>query len=146
MAEPEQSEVVDNPAGWVASHISEYVATGGKQGHLWNGATTLLLMTRGRKTGVWRRTALIYGQDGDDYLVVGSMGGAPTNPKWYSNLVANPNVRLQVKNEEFEAVARTADDEERARFWPIMTKIWPDYDAYEKRTTRRIPVVALRRV
>ncbi len=146
MAEPEQSEVVDNPAGWVASHISEYVATGGKQGHLWNGATTLLLMTRGRKTGVWRRTALIYGQDGDDYLVVGSKGGAPTNPKWYSNLVANPNVRLQVKDEEFEAVARTADDEERVRFWPIMTKIWPDYDVYQKRTTRRIPVVALRRV
>ena len=146
MAEPDQPEVVDNPAGWVASHISEYVATGGKQGHLWNGATTLLLMTRGRKTGVWRRTALIYGQDGDDYLVVGSKGGAPTNPKWYSNLVANPNVRLQVKNEEFEAVARTADEEERARFWPIMTKIWPDYDVYQKRTTRRIPVVALRRV
>jgi len=146
MAEPEQSEVVDNPVGWVASHISEYVATGGKQGHLWNGATTLLLMTRGRKTGVWRRTALIYGQDGDDYLVVGSKGGAPANPKWYSNLVGNPNVRLQVKDEEFEAVARTADDEERARFWPIMTKIWPDYDVYQKRTTRRIPVVALRRV
>ena len=146
MAEPEQSEVVDNPVGWVASHISEYVTTGGKQGHLWNGATTLLLMTRGRKTGVWRRTALIYGQDGDDYLVVGSKGGAPANPKWYSNLVGNPNVRLQVKDEEFEAVARTADDEERARFWPIMTKIWPDYDVYQKRTARRIPDVALRRV
>ena len=146
MAEPEQPEVVDNPTGWVASHISKYIATGGKQGHLWNGATTLLLMTRGRKTGVWRRTALIYGRDGDDYLVVGSRGGAPTNPKWYLNLVADPNVRVQVQDEEFDAVARTADDEERARFWPIMTRIWPDYEVYQKRTARRIPVVAMRRV
>ena len=146
MAEPEQPEVVDNPTGWVASHISKYIATGGKQGHLWNGATTLLLMTHGRKTGVWRRTALIYGRDGDDYLVVGSRGGAPTNPKWYLNLVADPNVRVQVQDEEFDAVARTADDEERARFWPIMTRIWPDYEVYQKRTARRIPVVAMRRV
>jgi len=146
MAERERPEVVDNPAGWVASHISEYVATGGKQGYLWNGATTLLLMTHGRQSGVWRRTALIYGRDGDDYIVVASRGGAPTNPRWYLNLVADPNVRLQVKEEEFEAVARTADDAERARFWPIMTRIWPDYEVYQKRTSRRIPVVAMRRV
>lgn len=145
-ADTDRPEVVDNPTGWVASHISEYVATGGKKGHLWNGATTLLLTTRGRKTGVWHRTALIYGQDGDDYVVVASKGGAPANPEWYLNLVANPHVRLQVEADQFEAVARVVRGAQRARLWQIMTRIWPDYDTYQARTNRQLPLVAIRRV
>ena len=145
MSRTEQPKVVDSPIPWVATHISEYMATGGKKGHVWNGATTLLLTTRGRKSGVWHRTALIYGRDGDDYVVVGSLGGAATHPQWYLNLAANPHVRLQVEAEQFPAVARVIHGPPRLRLWQIMTRIWPDYDTYQSRTSRQLPVVAVRR-
>src|ERR671930_2080530 len=103
-AEPE--EVFDSPSGWVASHVRRYVETDGEDGHRWRGVTTLLLTTRGRKTGKLRRTALIYGRDGDRYLVVASQGGAARNPNWYENLVANPDVHLQVGAERVPARAR----------------------------------------
>jgi hypothetical protein len=89
-----QEEVFDNPTGWVNKHIRGYVASDGKRGHRWNGVNTLLLTTRGRKSGTLRRTALIYGRDGDRYLVVGSRGGAQQHPAWYLNLVANPEVAV----------------------------------------------------
>lgn len=76
-----EDQIYDSPAGWVAKHIREYVESEGRQGHRWNGVTTLLLTTRGRRTGKLRRTALIYGQDGDAYVVVASRGGAPHHPQ-----------------------------------------------------------------
>src|SRR5205085_11520379 len=80
-----QEEPVDSPVGWVAAHIARYVATNGEEGHLWNGVPTLLLTTRGPRSGQPRRTALIYGRDGDRYLVVASKGGAAAHPLWYLN-------------------------------------------------------------
>jgi deazaflavin-dependent oxidoreductase (nitroreductase family) len=138
-------EVFDSPTGWVAKHIHDYVETGGDKGHQWKGVPTLLLTTRGRKTGKLRRTALIYGRDGDNYVVVASRGGHDHHPAWYLNLVRNPAVQVQVLDERFQAQARTATPEEKARLWPLMASIWPDYDNYQKKTRREIPVVVLER-
>lgn len=138
-------QVVDSPQGWVHEHIRRYVETGGADGHLWNGVPTLLLTTRGRSTGLLRRTALIYGRDGDGYLVVASQGGALEHPQWYRNLLADPAATVQVGPEEFAARARTASRPERDRLWPVMTAIWPAYDEYQTKTDREIPVVVLER-
>jgi deazaflavin-dependent oxidoreductase (nitroreductase family) len=142
---PSPEEVVDSPTGWVADHIREYTESDGEQGHHWRGVPTLLLTVQGRKSGVWRRTALIYGVDGDKYVLVASKGGAEAHPLWYLNLVANPEVELQVGAEKFTARARTAEGEERARLWDDMAKIWPAYNDYKQKTDREIPVVVLER-
>jgi deazaflavin-dependent oxidoreductase (nitroreductase family) len=124
-------------------HVKVYRETNGEQGYLWNGAPILLLTTTGRKSGEARTSALIFGRDGDDLLLVASQGGAPTHPNWYHNLSANPDVEVQVQGDVFPATARTANDDEKARLWSIMTDVWPNYDAYQERTDRAIPVVVL---
>jgi deazaflavin-dependent oxidoreductase (nitroreductase family) len=106
---------------------------------------TLVLTTTGRKSGQPRRSAMIYGQDGDSLVVIASLGGAPAHPNWYLNLVAEPHVDVQVGAERFPARARTAEGDERARLWSVMARIWPNYDVYQTRTERRIPVVVLER-
>jgi len=139
----------DPPAGWAHTHVRQYIATDGaddKNGHIWRrGAPVLLLTTIGRRSGRGRRTPLIYGRDGDRYLVVASLGGSDHAPKWFDNLVADPRVRVQVLGDVFDAQARPATAEEQSRLWPTMTAIWPDYDTYQKRTDRPIPVVVLER-
>jgi deazaflavin-dependent oxidoreductase (nitroreductase family) len=137
--------VVDNPADWVARHIREYVESDGEQGHRWQGVNTLLLTTRGHKSGTLRRTALIYGEDEDRYVVVASKGGAPAHPSWYRNLAANPDVLVQVAADKFRGRARTASGEERTRLWELMASIWPEYNRYQERTDREIPVVVIER-
>jgi deazaflavin-dependent oxidoreductase (nitroreductase family) len=122
------------------------VETDGRKGHRWQGVPTLLLITRGRKSGKLRRTALIYGVDGDRYLVVASTGGAPANPAWYLNLVQNPDVEVQVGADKFTARASTAHSDEKPPLWVLMASIWPDYDKYQAKTNREIPVVILERV
>ncbi len=139
-------EVLDSPTGWVAEHIRKYIETDGREGHLWQGLPTLLLTTRGHRSGLLRRTALIYGRDGDDYVVVASYGGAPEHPYWYRNLDADPDVQVQVGAEKFTARARTASPEEKARLWPDMVAIFPTYEGYQAKTERDIPVVVLERV
>jgi deazaflavin-dependent oxidoreductase (nitroreductase family) len=140
-------DVKDSPVGWVNRHIKAYVASDGKKGHEWRrGVPTLLLTTTGRRTGTRHRTALIYGREGADYVVVASKGGARKNPAWYLNLSAGPHVDVQVCAEKFSAVARTATGKERARLWAVMNEIWPSYEYYQGRTDREIPVVVLTRV
>jgi deazaflavin-dependent oxidoreductase (nitroreductase family) len=146
MPSQEQEEVLDSPTGWVARHVRRYVETDGRSGHRWNGRQTLLLTTRGRRSGRLRRTALIYGRDGDRYLVVASNGGARRHPLWYLNLTAEPEVQVQVGADRFRARARTADAGEKPRLWRLMAEIWPDYDRYQQRTSRDIPVVILERL
>ena len=138
-------ELSDSPVGWVSEHIQRYVDTDGEEGHIWNGVPTLLLATRGRKSGALRRTALIYGTDGDRYVLVASQGGAPRHPSWYLNLAADPQVEVQVKGDKFTARARTASGEERVKLWETMAGIWPAYNEYTQRTDREIPVVVLER-
>jgi deazaflavin-dependent oxidoreductase (nitroreductase family) len=123
--------------------LDRYVATDGEEGHDWQGTQTLILTTTGRRSGLQRVHPLIYGRHGDDYLVVGSKGGAPQHPDWYLNLEAHPEVEIQVKGDRFRAHARTARPEEKAELWSIMTKEWPDYDGYQEKTEREIPVVVL---
>ena len=135
--------VIDSPTGWVAKHIRDYVETDGRKGHRWRGFPTLLLTTRGRKSGRLRRTALIYGRDGDAYVLVASLGGAPRHPLWYLNLVENPGVVLQVGAEIVHGRARTATGEERERLWELMAGIYPEYRSYQRRTEREIPVVVV---
>lgn len=136
-------QIFDSPSGWVAKHIREYVETDGREGHRWNGVPTLLLTTRGRRTGKLRRTALIYGEDGDAHVVVASRGGARHHPQWYLNLVADPDVEIQVGADRMKGRARTAEGEERQRLWEQMAATFPDYDNYQKKTDREIPVVVI---
>jgi proline iminopeptidase len=137
--------VADNLFG--EEHVERYRDTGGEVGHIWKrGAKTLLLTTRGRKTGRSTTTPLIYEADGDNYVIVASKGGAPDHPGWYRNLVKDPNVELQVKDDVFPARAHTATGDERERLWKLAARQWPDYDAYQTRTDREIPVVVLERI
>jgi len=139
-----KEKVFDSPKSWVSSHIRTYVESDGKKGHRWRGLPTLLLTTRGRKSGKLRRTALIYGRDGKRYLLVASNGGAPHHPHWYLNLVENPEVELQVGADKFAARARIAAPKEQPRLWQLMVKIFPHYDNYQTRAAkagREIPLV-----
>jgi len=124
-------------------HVRRYRETGGEVGYLWNDVPILLLTTTGRKSGEPRTSALIFGRDGDDYLIVASMGGAPQHPSWYLNLTANPAAEIQVKADVIPVIGRTASDDEKPRLWAIMTGLWPNYDAYQSRTDRAIPIVVL---
>jgi deazaflavin-dependent oxidoreductase (nitroreductase family) len=124
-------------------HIRQYEETNGAVGYLWNDATCLVLHTTGRKSGETRKFALIFGQDGDDYLIVASKGGAPEDPGWYLNLQANPEAVIQVKGDVIPVTARTASKDEKPRLWAIMLEQWPNYDEYQAKTDRDIPVVVL---
>ena len=145
MAE-QRDESGARPAGWQAEHARRYQETNGEDGHLWNGVPTLLLTTTGRRTGQQHLSPLIYGRNGDRYLVVASRGGAPQHPQWYRNLVAHPEVQVQVKADRFAAKARPATPAEKPALWRVMTAIWPAYDEYQARTERDIPVVILERI
>jgi deazaflavin-dependent oxidoreductase (nitroreductase family) len=124
-------------------HVQRYRETDGAVGYLWNGVPTLLLTTTGRRTGEARTTPLIFARDGDDYLVVASMGGAPSHPNWYRNLVAQPSAEIQVKADRIPVVATTAGEADKPRLWRIVSDQWPNYDVYQTRTDRVIPVVVL---
>ncbi len=127
-------------------HVRRYRETDGEVGHIWRrGAKVLLLTTKGRRTGEPRTTPLIYEQDGDRYVIVASKGGAPEHPGWYRNLAQEPQVELQIKGDVFAAHARTTTGEERRRLWQLAAHQWPDYDAYQQKTEREIPVVVLER-
>jgi deazaflavin-dependent oxidoreductase (nitroreductase family) len=137
-------EPLEPRADWVREHQRRYLASNGADGHEWqSGVPTLLLTTRGRRSGHLRRTPLIYGRDDGRYLVVASYGGSPQHPDWYFNLDADPAVTIQVGDRVMTARARPASDEERASLWSVMTAIWPAYDEYQGRTSRTIPVVII---
>jgi deazaflavin-dependent oxidoreductase (nitroreductase family) len=129
-----------------AEHVRSYRETDGDLGHDWKkGTSILLLTTTGRKSGEQRTTPLIYGTSGDAFVVVASKGGSPDPPDWYVNLSENPEVEVQVLDDRFRARARTATAEEKPELWEQMVGHWPDYDEYQRRTDREIPVVILER-
>lgn len=139
---------------WITDHARRYQETGGKEGHLWDSSvvgsegmkTCLLLTTRGRKSGRTYTHPLLYGTDGPRYIIVGSKGGSDQQPNWYYNLVADPNVTVQVMADVFPARAVRAEGAERARLWEIMIETYPPYIDYQSRTTRELPVFALERI
>jgi len=126
-------------------HIRVYRETNGEQGYLWNGVPTLLLTMTGRKSGEKRTIPIIYRQVGDRYVIIASKGGSASHPAWYLNVSADPNVEVQIKGEVFKATARTAPSPEREELWAQAVSAWPNYDIYQSRTTRQIPVVVLER-
>jgi proline iminopeptidase len=127
-------------------HVRRYRETDGAVGHIWRrGAKTLLLTTRGRKTGEPRTAPLIYESSPNGYVIVASNGGAQKHPGWYRNLLRDPHVEVQVKGDVFPAEARTATGEERAELWRLAVQQWPPYDEYQTRTSREIPLVVLER-
>jgi deazaflavin-dependent oxidoreductase (nitroreductase family) len=126
-------------------HVRVYRETHGQRGYLWRGTTILLLTTKGRVSGVDRTTPLIHRPDGDRWVIVASKGGAPANPSWYENLLADPDATIEVLDATEPVRASTAQGEERARLWALMVEVWPAYDDYQAKTDREIPVVVLSR-
>ena len=128
------------------AHVQAYLETDGERGHDWKrGAPTLILTTTGRKTGEERLSPLIYGMAGEHPMIVASKGGHPKHPAWYLNIRENPDVQVQIRGDKFTARARDATAEERPELWKQMTEIWPDYDTYQRKTDREIPIVILER-
>lgn len=158
MSELDLNETLRELAGgrlpdWIGDHLKTYRDSGGREGHLFDarfaggGAAvpTLLLTTRGRHSGALHTMPLIYGEVGREYVIIGSKGGALTQPAWYHNLCAEPRVELQVATDIFAATARTATGAERAQLWQHMVALYPPFADYQAKTTREIPVVVLSR-
>ncbi len=139
---------------WIADHLRVYRESGGREGHLFDASfagggsavPTLLLTTLGRRSGVRHTMPLIYGAVDGAYVIIGSKGGAPTQPAWYHNLCAEPRVELQVGPEIFAAVVRVASGSERDKLWRHMATVYPPFIDYQAKTTREIPVVVVERV
>jgi deazaflavin-dependent oxidoreductase (nitroreductase family) len=123
--------------------IEEFRANDGKVGGRFEGKTLLLLHTKGAKSGQERINPVAYVRDGDRYAIIASKGGAPTNPSWYYNLLANPLVTVEVGTETFQARATVAEEPERTRLYNKMVEIMPGFDEYRRKTTRIIPVIIL---
>jgi deazaflavin-dependent oxidoreductase (nitroreductase family) len=133
----------DSAWDWVAEHTRRYLGSGGTDGHESDGLYTLVLATTGRRTGLPRRTVLIYGTSGEEFVVVASKGGADEDPAWFTNLQSEPSVGVQVGTRRFTARARVASPAERETLWPRMAAIFPLYNEYAEKTARVIPVVLL---
>lgn len=136
---------------WIRDHIELY-RTDPEKAHLWDSSlgggkgmvATLLLTTKGRKSGRDISVPLIYAPYGSAYVVIASKGGAPDHPAWYKNLLANPTCDIQVSTKAYRAKARTATGDERAKLWAQLQKIYPPYDDYQRvARDRQIPVVVL---
>jgi deazaflavin-dependent oxidoreductase (nitroreductase family) len=136
-----RKEVPVSPTGWMARHVRRYVETDGGNGRRWYGKVMLPLTSRSRKSSKPRRTASIYGQDGDSHLLVASNAGAPRHPAWYLNLIKHPKVHVQVSRDKFVARAHTASVEARPRLWRLMASTFPQYDTYQAKAGWDIPVV-----
>ncbi|MGW7027828.1 nitroreductase/quinone reductase family protein [Streptomyces xanthophaeus] len=134
--------VHDSPTPWVAAHIRRFEETGG---HPRPGTADLLLTTRGRRSGLLCRTALVHVRDGAGeraaYVLTASAGGADRHPAWYLNLLSDPEVTVQVGSSAFAATARPATTAEAARLWPAVVAAMPSYEAYRTATAREIPLV-----
>lgn len=146
------AKLAPNLPDWMVEHANRYLASGGTDGHIYRitqpgrpelTVPSLLLTTKGRKSGERFIFPLFYGEVGDSYFVVASKGGAPQHPGWYQNLVADPVVDVQVGTRKLRARARTATGEERTRLWAEALKFWPPYADYQRQTDREIPVVVL---
>ena len=128
---------------WNTKIIDEFRANGGKVGGPFEGAPLLLLHTVGAKTGQARVNPMMYLADGDNLVVFASKAGAPTNPDWYHNLVANPRASIEVGDKTINVVAHVANDETRERLWSTQKERYPGFAEYEAKTDRQIPVVVL---
>jgi deazaflavin-dependent oxidoreductase (nitroreductase family) len=134
---------MSDPANFNQTVIDRFRANGGT---VPGWGQLLLLTTTGAKSGVPRTTPLAYSTDGDRLVVAASKGGAPSNPDWYRNLLANPVVTVELGRERFQARASVADEPERTRLYQQHAELMPGFADYERKTTRKIPVVLLERL
>ena len=126
-----------------AVHTFWYRSTKGRIGGRFKGAPVLLLTTIGRKTGKPRTTPLLYQVDGNNLVLVASNGGRDQDPSWWTNLKVNPKTQVILRGETRGMTAREASDDEKASLWPLMVKMYPPYEEYQKKTSREISVVIL---
>jgi deazaflavin-dependent oxidoreductase (nitroreductase family) len=135
-----------SPNDFNQSLIEEFRANDGKVTGVFAGRPLLLLTTTGAKSGRPRVSPLVYTTDGDRIVTIASKGGAPTNPDWYHNLVANPFVTVELPGETFQARATVIEGEERQRLYDAQAALMPGFAEYQQKTTRQIPVVVLERI
>jgi deazaflavin-dependent oxidoreductase (nitroreductase family) len=148
-----EAKPAPNLPQWMKDHLARYLSSGGTDGHLYKieqpgrpalTVPSLLLTTTGRKSGDKYLFPLFYGETGNSYFVVASKGGAPEHPGWYRNILANPDVEIQVGTKKLRAHARTATGAERAKLWDQAVVFWPPYTDYQTKTGgREIPIVVL---
>jgi deazaflavin-dependent oxidoreductase (nitroreductase family) len=147
-----EAKLAPNLPQWMLTHANRYISSGGTDGHMYTvtppgyaemTVPSLLLTTTGRTSGEKFIFPLFYGEVGNSYVIVASKGGAPDHPGWYKNLLAHPEVEVQVGTKKLKAKARTATGEERTRLWRQALEFWPPYADYAKKTEREIPVVVL---
>src|SRR3954463_10993579 len=140
---PNLEDFKDDFKGFNDALIEEFRTNGGQVTGMFGGAPLVLITTTGAKSGKQRTTPVVYTTDGDNAVIIASKGGAPTSPDWYHNLVANPDVTVELPDETFEARARVAQGDERERLWRAHADLMPNFDEYQKATTRQLPVVVL---
>ncbi|WP_106400559.1 nitroreductase family deazaflavin-dependent oxidoreductase [Actinocorallia populi] len=140
---PLTGEYEPSPYAPVADQVALYERTGGAEGNTLQGRPVIILTTKGAKSGKIRKTPLMRVTDGSRYAVVASQGGAPTNPFWYHNIVADPHVSLQDGATARDHTARLVEGEERMKWWALAVEVWPDYEEYRTKTDREIPVFVL---
>jgi len=131
---------------WNRRIIEEFRGNAGKVGGPFEGAPMLLLHHEGARTGIERVNPLVYQPVGEGFAVFASKAGAPTNPDWYHNLIANPEATVEVGEDTVRVRARVAEGEERERIWTKQKQDRPNFADYEKQTSRQIPVVILQRL
>jgi deazaflavin-dependent oxidoreductase (nitroreductase family) len=146
LTDREQTDATDEYRSFNENLINEYRANGGKVSGMFAGAPLLLLTTRGAKSGQPRVAPVAYTRDGDRYVIIASKGGAPTNPDWFHNIRANPEVTVELGAESFPARAAIQNGGERQRLFDQMAAQMPGFADYQKNTTRQLPVIVLERV
>jgi F420H(2)-dependent quinone reductase len=140
---PLTGEYEPSPSDWAREQAETYEATGGADANTLRGVPIIVLTSVGAKSGKLRKTPLMRVEHEGEYAVVASMGGAPQNPTWYHNLKQNPHVELQDGPEKKDYLAREASGDEKATWWKRAVAVWPDYQEYQERTDREIPVFVL---
>ena len=143
---PLDGEYAPSTSGWARRQAERYEATGGREANDLQGRPVIILTTVGARSGMLRKTALMRVEHEGAYAVVASLGGAPKNPVWYYNIVANPHVELQDLAEKHDYRAREVHGAEKAEWWERAVATWPAYAKYQKKTDREIPVFVLERM
>jgi F420H(2)-dependent quinone reductase len=140
---PLDGEYEPNTKQWVRDQVEEYESSGGTKGTTLRGMAVVVITSRGNKSGKLRKTPVMRVEHDGRYAAVASLGGAPQNPVWYYNLVADPHVELQDGTARMDMIAREVTGDEKAEWWARAVDAYPDYADYQRRTARVIPVFVL---
>jgi deazaflavin-dependent oxidoreductase (nitroreductase family) len=143
---PLEGDYLPSTSGWARRQAEKYEATDGREANDLRGRPVIILTTVGAKSGMLRKTALMRVEHEGVYAIVASLGGAPKNPVWYYNVVAQPHVELQDMAEKHDYLAREVFGDEKAIWWERAVATWPDYAKYQTKTSRQIPVFVLERM